>query len=171
MSASRLDQKRVADRHRRLLDMLATGATVEQVAALDATQPGAEWVAHYGGSPGRVAQDARRALERRASYDAETASRYVLLEMARLDAADRRVNAVLVQAARAGNSAVVLHAVDRVVRLSKRRSELLGLNARAETRNPAGPSPASSAGDDLAKRRAARRASARLAAAQDRASQ
>lgn len=163
MTASRLKQAEVAERRRRLLASLASGMTMAQIAALD---PGEnDWVAAFDGSPGRVAQEARRALEAAAAADAEIASRYVTLELERLAAAERRVQQILIRAADARDGGLALRAVDRVIRLSERRSELLALNAGRDSRNPAGPVPDRDDGDDLAKRRASRRSAARLLSA------
>lgn len=167
MTASKAKQAETADRRRRLLAALASGTTIEQIAALDPSEPHSSWVAIFGGSPGRVAQEARRALEQAAANDAEIADRYLTLELERLAAAERRVQQVLIRASEARDGGLALRAVDRVIRLSERRSELLALNAARDQRNPAGAPPAAEDDrDDLAKRRAARRSKARLAAAQ-----
>jgi hypothetical protein len=90
----------------------------------------------------------------------------VTLELERLAAAERRVQQILIRASDARDGLLALRAVDRVIRLSERRSELLALNADRSRRNPAGPAPAEDDRDDLARRRAERRSAARLAAAQ-----
>jgi hypothetical protein len=166
VTASRLKQAEVADRRRRLLAALSSGMTIEQIAGADPEDERTAWVAVFGGSPGRVAQEARRALEQAAANDAEIADRYVTLELERLAAAERRVQQILIRASDARDGLLALRAVDRVIRLSERRSELLALNADRSRRNPAGPAPAEEDRDDLARRRAERRSAARLAAAQ-----
>lgn len=166
MTASRLKQAEVADRRRRLLAALASGMTVEQIASQDPSAEGSAWVATFAGSPGRVAQEARRALEAAAAADAEIADRYVTLELERLSAAERRVNQIMLRAVNAQDGNLALRAVDRIIRLGERRAALLNLDAGRDRRNPTGPVTDHDSDDDLAKRRAARRSKARLAAAQ-----
>jgi len=154
----------VSARYEQLLDAIGRGLSFDQVAQLDPVEY--PWAAHWGGSTARVAQDARRALERAATHDREIADTYVTLESRRLDGVERRVQQVIARAAQANDNATVLRAVDRLIRLSERRSELRGLNAGSSTRNTGGPVTPTHDDDELGRRRRNRRTNARLAHAQ-----
>ena len=154
MPASRAEQAHVAERRRRLLDALASGLTMEQVASQEAD----EWFGDYHGSPGQVAQDARRALAAKAERESLISDHLVELELLRLTRTEARLNSALMSAARRDNTQQVVQTAQALVGLSRRRAALLGLDKDKGTRRQAAPAGRDS-GDELAKRRKDRRAS------------
>ena len=121
MPASRMTQREVAERRAQVLKSRAAGMDWGQIAR---TVPGVKDAA-------AAAQDHRRALagarELRALAGDEGAGA-LELELQRLDAAALAVEGVLRTAAADPDAHDrVLRAVDRIARLSERRSELLGL--------------------------------------------
>jgi hypothetical protein len=128
--------------------------SMEQVAA----QESDEWFGDYHGSPGQVAQDARRALAAKAERESLISDHLVELELLRLGRTEARLNAALLSAARRDNTQQVVQTAQALVGLSRRRASLLGLDKdKAGARRP--PAPAGrDGGDELSKRRKDRRA-------------
>lgn len=138
MPASRLTQRETAERRAQVLKARAAGMSWEQIAR---TVPGVK-------DATSAAQDHRRALTRAGELRVlagEEGAGALELELQRLDAASLAVEGVLrAAAADPDQHDRVLRAVDRLARLSERRSGLLNL----------GVSQAQVAGeDDLAARR------------------
>jgi len=144
MPASERQQREVAARRERVLSMRASGLTYQQIADSEPTLSTAS----------AAVQDAARALKAHAKQrviegDALT------LELDRLETLERAAQTVMRTAATGGaNPALVLKAIDRLTRISQRRSTLLGLSGL--TPNP--QSGAVSGIDELAQQRRRRRA-------------
>jgi hypothetical protein len=151
MPASARDQRRVAQRRARVLQLRAAGATFQQIAD-------AEGLA----TASAAVMDVRRALDATGAALAVLAEQHVTLELERLDSAERAAQNVLRGAAQQGanhDPDLVLRSIDRLVRISARRSSLLGLDASPERHH--GPPPqAQSRRDELARKRRDRRTAA-----------
>jgi hypothetical protein len=105
-------------------------------------------------SPQAAAIDVTRALESARDALAEQAGVFAVLEGVRLDGLEVAAQEILASAQAADDDELALKAVDRCVRISERRSRLLGLDVKGKrpgTRKADGI-------DQLAARRAARRA-------------
>ncbi len=128
----------VADRRGKALALRAAGVPYSAIAAQ---------LGHK--TPGAAAQDVSRALEARRAEMNGPPDEFTALELERLEAAERRVQAVLATAATARNHATVLDAVDRLVRISESRRRLVRerIGPPAREANPV---------DELRARRAAR---------------
>lgn len=163
MTASRRDQRDVARRRERIIGMRAAGMTFEVIGRAENMTAAA------------AAVDYSRALKARAEAHGGQADD-IALELIRLDGYERAANAVLAQGRRVLNPAsppaeqimldpdLALKAVDRLVRISRRRSEVLGwdlITGDGENR-PALPGAQVPGGhlNELAERRARRRADA-----------
>ena len=97
--------------------------------------------------------DASRALAGQRVELSEDGVLKFVLEASRLDALERGAQSVLRQAAATGDHLTVLKAIDRLLRISARRSKLLGLDGLLA--GPAGPSA-----DELVRKRRERRKTA-----------
>jgi hypothetical protein len=165
VTASARAQQETSRRRERIVGMRAAGMTYEAIGRAE------------GVSAAAAAQHYTRALRDRAGAQ-QSAGDDVALELIRLDGYERAANAVLAQSRRILNPAapatehlmldpdLALRAVDRLVRISRRRSEVLGwdLVAGDGERSQPLPGQAQATGshlDQLAERRAARRADAR----------
>lgn len=104
----------IEGRRARVLQMRAASFSISQIA--DQLRVSAQ----------TVRSDLKAALEAEGEERREELSGTVDLELARLDSWTRAVETVLRQAVADGEPAVVLAASDRLVRISKRRSSLLG---------------------------------------------
>lgn len=117
MPASQRVQREVAERRERVLRARAAGLTYAQIAESEPTLSTAS----------AAVQDAARALRARAR-ERHVEGDPLSLELERLDLLERAAQTVLRTAA-TGNSnpGLVLKAIDRLTRISQRRSLLLGI--------------------------------------------
>ena len=148
MTASKAQQAEVAARRARVLVLKASGKTWEEVA-------------QAVGLPSAQAaiMDGKRALKDRRAQLAEVADYFVALEIERLDMREAAVQAVLDDAQQLGDGLMVLRAVDRSIRLSYRRSQLLGFGTAGRGAADRGQGSADVV-DEIGARRARRRAAA-----------
>jgi Arc/MetJ family transcription regulator len=92
-----------------------------------------------------AADDVYQALELHRSEMSRLADLHVTLELGRLDSHERAAQTVLRTAATSGDQATVLKAIDRLVRVSARRSKLLGLETEGKQRRDASAAAAAAA--------------------------
>lgn len=163
MAASERDQRRVAARRAEVLRLRAEGATFERIAAE---------CGHKSAAAAQV--DFNRALaDRKLQLDGQ-AEMALPLELERLDGMERQVRVTLSEAA-AGHDpvdrALVLRCVDRLLRISERRSGLLRLDhvrtASGQDGGAEGREEREDAVSSLAAARKRRRARAAARAAAD----
>jgi hypothetical protein len=129
MPASERKRRDVAARRAKALAMRAAGATFQQIAD---TVPGYR-------TAGAACQDITRALRARAAEQlAAGPDTWVTLELERLDTIDRAANVVMNRADAAGDPVLVLRAADRIMRISDRRTLLLGMAPGAAGRGQGG---------------------------------
>lgn len=122
MPASEREQRRVAERRTRVLQLRADGATFEHIAAV---------CGHKTAAAAQI--DFTRALaDRKLQLTADSVGELFLpLELERLDGMERQVRSTLAQAADGDDPvdrALVLRCVDRLLRISERRTSLLRLD-------------------------------------------
>lgn len=148
MPASDREQRQVAARRAKVLQLRAEGKTFEQIAAECGHKTAAA-----------AAQDFTRALESRKQILDGQVDLFLTLEMERLDGMERRVQSSLAEAAGAGEVLLVLRCTDRLLRISEHRSSLLRLTRGVPLRKPADepPEAAASAVANLTTFRARRR--------------
>jgi hypothetical protein len=109
-------------------------------------------------SAGAAGKDYARALAARRAEARAAGGLDEALELERLDGLTRSAHTVMTQAQRDGDGELVLQAVDRLLRVSKRRGEVLGWAAGAGGDAIGEGSGWTQGGlDDLARRRAERR--------------
>lgn len=160
MPARRAEQLRVAERRERLLEARGRGLTFAQIVQ----SPGFE---SYGlaakGIDQAVAmavQDHKRALAVRHQEVQLVADMQVTEELGRIAGLERRGHAIMAQCTEAGDRQGALRALSELRRLSERRSLILGLEAiSAQVNTDTGGRESTQ--DDLARKRAARRAAGR----------
>lgn len=130
---SRREQMEVAARRERVLMMRAAGMTCQQICDQEPTLKTAS----------NVAQDAARALAARVR-ERKAEGNPVALELERLAIVERAATTLMRNAATGPNASpkLVLASIDRLVKISTRRSLLLGLSH-------AGPSAGQGAGDEF----------------------
>jgi hypothetical protein len=114
VSRSRPSTEEVTARRSRVLQLRAAGLSYQEIAR----QTGHKTAA-------AAAQDATRALRDRQAVG-EPAGLFGTLELERIDSLERAMQTVLRTAAGKGDHETVLKSVDRLTRLSERRSRLLG---------------------------------------------
>ena len=155
MTASAEQQAQVAARRARVLRARAAGLTYQAIADSEPTLSTAA----------AAVQDAQRALDGRRSELARLADLHLVLEAERLDGLTRQTEAVMARAGQAGDQAMALRAVDRLLRISAQRSRLLGFSDDHIPKGGDGPGPAQESDLERARRRRRdRRASYRGAA-------
>jgi hypothetical protein len=146
--ASRRQQAEVAARRARVLQLRESGLTFQQIADAEglATRQAA-------------IMDVTRALRARREELGGLTDLHATLELGRLDTLERQVQQVARTAA-GHDPDLVLRAVDRLVRISARRSALLGIDADSvAAAQPPAERPAS-VRDELRAQRAKRRRAA-----------
>lgn len=145
MPASQRQQRQVAERRDRVLSKRAAGMTYQQIADSEPTLSTAS----------AAVQDAARALRTRARERVHEGDP-LALELERLETLERTAQTVMRTAATGGaNPALVLKAIDRLTRISARRSLLLGIGGHREQ----GAAPDDKSGlDEVAQQRRKRRA-------------
>lgn len=116
MPPSEQEQRDVATRRVKVLQLRAAGMTFETIA----DQCGHKTAA-------AAAQDFTRALESRKQILDEQTGLFLTLEMERLDALVRQVEATMAEAEAEGERLLVLRCTDRLLRISEHRSNLLRL--------------------------------------------
>jgi len=141
--ASQRKQREVAERRERVLGKRAAGLTYQQIADSEETLSTAS----------AAVQDAARALQARAR-DRVVEGDPLTLELERLETLERAAQTVMRTAATGNtNPALVLKAIDRLTKISARRSMLLGLASR-----PKQGESSTSGLDEVAQQRRKRRA-------------
>lgn len=144
MSASERTRQQVAERRQQVMELRAAGMPFADIARR---------LGHKTASA--AVQDLTRAMADARATLSEQLPAYITLELARLDLVDRTCQVTMGQAVQAGDWETVLRAAGTLVRLSQRRSELLGINLAAK---PAGPAKGTEDDvDELAERRRRRR--------------
>lgn len=144
MPASQRVQREVAERRERVLRGRAAGLTYQQIADGEPTLSTAS----------AAVQDAARALRARAR-ERVIEGDPLSLELERLDVLERAAQTVLRTAATGNaNPGLVLKAIDRLTRISQRRSLLLGIAGRPKQQGDSEPSEL----DEVAAQRRRRRA-------------
>lgn len=145
MPASQRQQREVAERRERVLSKRAAGMSYQQIADSEPTLSTAS----------AAVQDAARALRARAR-ERVTEGDPLALELERLETLERAAQTVMRTAATSGaNPALVLKAIDRLTRISQRRSLLLGIGSAPQGKQGAS---ANSGLDEVAAQRRRRRA-------------
>lgn len=115
----------VTERRSKVLRLRASGLSYEAIAQ----QVGLP-------SANAAIKDASRALDDRQALLDREAARFIVLEMERLETLQRSMETLLRTAAMQQNQALVLAAVDRLLRISQRRARMLGLDADYGPRKP-----------------------------------
>lgn len=126
MPASARKQRDVASRRQRVLQLREAGLSYQTIADELGLRN-----AHA------AVDDVYQALEQQRAELSHRADLHVTLELSRLDSHERAAQTVLRQAAEAKDQATVLKAIDRLVRVSARRSRLLGLETEGRQRRDA----------------------------------
>jgi hypothetical protein len=136
MPASDREQRKVAARRAKVLELRAAGATFETIA---------EQCGHK--TAAAAAQDFTRALGSRKEVLDSQVDLFLTLELERLDGLDRVVRASMEEAGEAGEHLLVLRCTDRLLRISEHRSNLLRLTRALPLGRPATDEPPEASGD------------------------
>jgi hypothetical protein len=165
---SQRERREVAERRGRVLRMKSAGMTLGAIAdeiekSRGEARRAGKTVPRAPYTDKHAAVDLQRGLEAAQAGLVQFASLHLALELERMDELTRTTQALLGQARSAGDRWQALRAVDRLLQISKRRDDLLGLSrttadtAKGTDGKGAG---AANAVDQLARRRS-QRASAR----------
>jgi hypothetical protein len=138
MPASNREQRRVAARRAKVLELRAAGETFEAIAAECGHKTAAA-----------AAQDFTRALSGRKEILDSQVGLFLTLEQERLDGLERVVRTSLKEAGEAGEHLLVLRCTDRLLRISEHRSNLLRLTRAAPLGRPATDEPLPEAAGDV----------------------
>jgi len=117
------DQLRATEQRNRILSLIRNGATTEQVSEILAKGDATHEPVFL--EPGTIGAMVKKYLDRVHTEDALTIEQLRVLENERLDALWAKVSAMLTNA----DGSLNLKAVDRLTRLSERRSKMNGLDA------------------------------------------
>jgi DNA-binding transcriptional MerR regulator len=115
--ASKEQQAKVAERRYRALRLRSQGLSYEAIAKT-LQLPSAR----------AAAMDVLRALDDRQELLDRESTRFIALEMERLESQSLSIEQVIVRAVNNGDDAMILAANDRLLRIAQRRSRLLGLD-------------------------------------------
>lgn len=117
MPASPEQRKTAADKRYRALRLRAQGASYEDIAK----------AVGYG-SASVAANAVLRALDARQELLDREATRFIALEMERLESQSLSIERIIVRATNTQDDALILAANDRLLRIAQRRARLLGLD-------------------------------------------
>jgi len=128
-----MDNDEIVRRRARVLTLSAAGLTPAAIARQEAEESGSP-----PRTPDEIAMDLREALSDRKNLDDGSKPLMVTLERERLDAVQRIMEAVLRSSqggrcracGRGGDPELALKSSATLIRLSERRSQLMGLDAR-----------------------------------------